>query len=198
MAIPWATNLLHFHLNKPSKKWFLILHYFVGQLFWLLFKKLGYFFPNHLVTQLTSSLFVHCTVCKKFYHRWLGREIGHWQFKFQSVLVQWKYHLSNELGFYRGAMTFSLTSLLGENYDTSHHITYTFKEHHFNFFIQMSLNIIRWQLPLYFSHTKPIKLGILKINFNYMYVCKLKIVVIVNYCARIFSKNFIYSWKVFS
>jgi hypothetical protein len=29
MVIPWATNLLHFHLNKPFKKWFLIWHYFV-------------------------------------------------------------------------------------------------------------------------------------------------------------------------
>jgi hypothetical protein len=44
MAIPWATNLLHFHLNKPFKKRFLIWHYFIWHLFWLLFKKLGDFF----------------------------------------------------------------------------------------------------------------------------------------------------------
>jgi hypothetical protein len=44
MAIPWAINLLHFHLNKPFKKWFLIWQFFVWQLFWLLFKKLGDFF----------------------------------------------------------------------------------------------------------------------------------------------------------
>jgi hypothetical protein len=49
MSIPWATNLLHFHPNKLFKKWFLIWH-FVWQMFWLLFKKLGDFFPNHLVT----------------------------------------------------------------------------------------------------------------------------------------------------
>jgi hypothetical protein len=42
MAIPWATNLLHFHLNKPFKKWFLIWHYFV----WLLFNQLGNFFSK--------------------------------------------------------------------------------------------------------------------------------------------------------
>jgi len=50
MAIPLATNLLHFHRNKLFKKWFLIWHYFVWQLIWLLFKKMGDFFPNHLVT----------------------------------------------------------------------------------------------------------------------------------------------------
>jgi hypothetical protein len=44
MTIPWTTNLLHFHLNKLFKKWFLIWHYFVWQLIWLLFKKLGDFF----------------------------------------------------------------------------------------------------------------------------------------------------------
>jgi hypothetical protein len=44
MAIPWPTNLLHFHLNKLFTKWFLIWHYFVWQLIWLLFKKLGDFF----------------------------------------------------------------------------------------------------------------------------------------------------------
>jgi hypothetical protein len=44
MEIPWATNLLHFHLNKLFKKCFLMWHYFVGQLFWLLLKKLGDFF----------------------------------------------------------------------------------------------------------------------------------------------------------
>jgi hypothetical protein len=50
MALPWATNVLHFHLNKLFKKWFLIWRYFVWQLIWLLFKKLGDFFPNHVVT----------------------------------------------------------------------------------------------------------------------------------------------------
>ncbi len=44
--MPWATNLLHFLLNQLLKKWFLIWHF----LFWLLFKKLGNFFQNHLVT----------------------------------------------------------------------------------------------------------------------------------------------------
>jgi hypothetical protein len=39
MAIPWAAHLLHFHLNKLFKKWFLIWHYCVWQLIWLLFKK---------------------------------------------------------------------------------------------------------------------------------------------------------------
>jgi hypothetical protein len=43
MAIPWATNLLHFHIDKLFKKGFVIWHYFVWQLFWLLFKKLGNF-----------------------------------------------------------------------------------------------------------------------------------------------------------
>jgi len=44
MAIPWATNLLHFHLDKLFKKGFVIWHYFVLQLFWLLFKKIVQFF----------------------------------------------------------------------------------------------------------------------------------------------------------
>jgi hypothetical protein len=44
MTIPWAINLLDFHLNKLFKKGFAIWHYFVWQLFWLLFKKLGDFF----------------------------------------------------------------------------------------------------------------------------------------------------------
>jgi hypothetical protein len=43
MAIPCATNLLHFHLDKLFKKGFVIWHYFVWQLFWVLFKKLGAF-----------------------------------------------------------------------------------------------------------------------------------------------------------
>jgi hypothetical protein len=43
MAIPWATSLLHFHLDKLIKKGFVIWNYFVWQLFWLLFKKLGDF-----------------------------------------------------------------------------------------------------------------------------------------------------------
>ncbi len=48
MAMPRATNLLHFHLDKLFKKGFVIWHYFVWQLFWLLFKKFGNFFQNHL------------------------------------------------------------------------------------------------------------------------------------------------------
>ncbi len=43
MVIPWATNLLQFHLNKLFKQWFLIWHYFVWQLFWLRFEKLAIF-----------------------------------------------------------------------------------------------------------------------------------------------------------
>jgi len=27
MVIPWATNLLHFHLNKLFKKWFVFSNY---------------------------------------------------------------------------------------------------------------------------------------------------------------------------
>jgi hypothetical protein len=38
------------------KKWFVIWHYFVWQLFWLLFKKLGNFFSNHPVTLLPLHL----------------------------------------------------------------------------------------------------------------------------------------------
>jgi hypothetical protein len=41
MVKPWAINLLHFH---NCLKWFLIWHYFVWQIIWLLFKKLGDFF----------------------------------------------------------------------------------------------------------------------------------------------------------
>jgi hypothetical protein len=40
MAIPWATNLFHFHLNKLFKKGFVIWHYFVLATF----QKLGNFF----------------------------------------------------------------------------------------------------------------------------------------------------------
>jgi hypothetical protein len=43
MAIQWASNSLHFHLDKLFKKGVVIWHYFVWQLFWLLFKKLGDF-----------------------------------------------------------------------------------------------------------------------------------------------------------
>jgi hypothetical protein len=45
MAIPWATNLLHFHLNKPSN-----LALFCLATVLVTFKKMGLFFPNHLVT----------------------------------------------------------------------------------------------------------------------------------------------------
>jgi hypothetical protein len=49
MAIPWATNLLHFHLKKVFKKWLIIWHYFLATYLATL-KKLGDFFQNHLVT----------------------------------------------------------------------------------------------------------------------------------------------------
>jgi hypothetical protein len=45
MAIPWATNLLHFHLNKPFKKWFIIGNILFGNCFvyfsknWAIFSK---------------------------------------------------------------------------------------------------------------------------------------------------------------
>jgi hypothetical protein len=54
MAVPWASNLLHFRLNKLFKKVFCIWHYLAWRLFWLLFKKLGDVFPNHLVTLATG------------------------------------------------------------------------------------------------------------------------------------------------
>jgi len=48
MVTPLVTCLLNFHQYKLFKSMVCILAFF--GLFWLLFKKLGYFFPNHLVT----------------------------------------------------------------------------------------------------------------------------------------------------
>jgi hypothetical protein len=51
MAVAWATNLFHFHLNKLFKNVFCILALFGLVIwFWLLFKKLGDFLPYYLVT----------------------------------------------------------------------------------------------------------------------------------------------------
>ncbi len=47
MAIPWATNLLHFHVNKLFK------HMFCNLAFGL-----AIFFPNHLVTLIVDLNFV--------------------------------------------------------------------------------------------------------------------------------------------
>ncbi len=49
MAIPWTTNLLHFHQNKLFKKWFLIWHYFVWQLI------IGYFSKNWAIFSISSG-----------------------------------------------------------------------------------------------------------------------------------------------
>jgi len=48
MVTPFVTSLLHFDQNKLFKNVVCILALF--GLFWLLFKKLGNFLPNHLVT----------------------------------------------------------------------------------------------------------------------------------------------------
>jgi hypothetical protein len=50
MPIPWATNLLHFHLNKLFKKKVCNLATVLAT-----FKKIGRFFPNHLVTLLSKD-----------------------------------------------------------------------------------------------------------------------------------------------
>jgi hypothetical protein len=52
MATPLVTSLLLFHQYKLFKNMVCILTLF--GLFWLLFKKLGDFFPNHLVTLFES------------------------------------------------------------------------------------------------------------------------------------------------
>ncbi len=58
MSVPWATNLFHFHLNKLFKNVFCISALFgLVFWFWLLFKKIGCFFPNHLVTLISRLLF---------------------------------------------------------------------------------------------------------------------------------------------
>ena len=48
MVTPLVTSLLHFHQYKLFKNMVCVLVLF--GLFWVLFKKLGDFFPNHLVT----------------------------------------------------------------------------------------------------------------------------------------------------
>jgi hypothetical protein len=48
MAIPWATNLLHFHINKLFN--FVNLALFCLATVLATFIKTGRFFPNHLVT----------------------------------------------------------------------------------------------------------------------------------------------------
>ncbi len=57
MAIPWATNLLHFHLNKPFKKWYLFWQYCILATLLATFQKIGRFFPNHLVTLMALDIF---------------------------------------------------------------------------------------------------------------------------------------------
>jgi hypothetical protein len=52
MTIPWATNLLHFHLNKLFKKWLAL---FCLATVLSTFQKIGRFFPNHLVTLIASD-----------------------------------------------------------------------------------------------------------------------------------------------
>jgi hypothetical protein len=69
MAIPWATILVHFHQNKLFKTCFALWYYFALNLFWLIFKTLGEFFPNHLVNlaisdKHTSTALI--TVVKRF------------------------------------------------------------------------------------------------------------------------------------
>ncbi len=56
IAKKWQYLGLHFYLNKPFKKWFLIWHYFVWQLFWLLFKNWA-IFPDHLVSLKESKYY---------------------------------------------------------------------------------------------------------------------------------------------
>ncbi len=57
MSISLATNLLHFHWIRYLKASFVIWHDLPWLLFWLLFKILGGFFQNHLVTLGCHSLF---------------------------------------------------------------------------------------------------------------------------------------------
>jgi len=54
MTIPWATNLLHFHLNKLFKKGVRNLALFCLATVSATFQKIGRFFPNHLVTLLMN------------------------------------------------------------------------------------------------------------------------------------------------
>jgi hypothetical protein len=52
MVTPSVTSLLHFHQYKLFKSMVCILALF--GFFWLLFKTLGYFYPNHLITLVIS------------------------------------------------------------------------------------------------------------------------------------------------
>ncbi len=67
MAIPWATNLLHFHLNKLFKNGFK----FGIILFGYFKKELGDFFPTHLVTLVVTNTSAYSSKSKiegeKFY-----------------------------------------------------------------------------------------------------------------------------------
>ncbi len=68
MAVPLATNLLHFHLNKKLFiNIFVLWHYLAWPLFWILFKKMGNFFPNHLVT-LTAAQLTRSSYSSKSLH----------------------------------------------------------------------------------------------------------------------------------
>jgi len=65
--MPWATNLLHFHLNKLFKM-VSNLALFCLATYLATFQKIGRFFPNHLVTLLLiftdfeGSCLVSCSV----------------------------------------------------------------------------------------------------------------------------------------
>jgi hypothetical protein len=73
MVIPWATNLLHFHLFKMVSN--LALFYLATYL--ATFQKIGRFFPNHLVTlkaDLTTAKFkIKIT---PFSSSWLGSRVS--------------------------------------------------------------------------------------------------------------------------
>jgi hypothetical protein len=60
MAVPLATNLLHFHLNKLFKNVFCILAFFVLVAVLATFQKIGQFFPNHLVTLFLTGKEYEC------------------------------------------------------------------------------------------------------------------------------------------
>jgi hypothetical protein len=54
MAIPWATNLLHFHLNRLLKNGFNLALFCLATVL-ATFQKIGRFFPNRLVTLDTNK-----------------------------------------------------------------------------------------------------------------------------------------------
>jgi hypothetical protein len=69
MVTPLVTSLLHFHQYTLFKNMVYILALF--GLFWLLFKKLGYFFPNNLVTLLANhSMGMHLVFHKNVRLGW--------------------------------------------------------------------------------------------------------------------------------